>query len=65
MTHYQNVKEENENIFQAVQERYTVKEVAEQLGIRFHKVGGSLRSDSIFGNGEGHAWQTRAEMLQI
>ena len=53
MTYNQNVKEENENIFQAVQERYTVKEVAEQLGIRFHKVGGSLRSDSIFGNGEG------------
>ncbi len=45
---------DNENIFQAVQESYTVKEVAEQLGIRLHKVGGSLRADSIFGNGDGH-----------
>ena len=34
---------ENVNIFAEVQNRYTVKEIAEQLGIRFHKVGGSLR----------------------
>ncbi len=53
MASQRNVKE-NENIFAAVQERYTVREVAEQLGIRLHKVGGSLRSDSIFGSGEGH-----------
>ena len=43
----------NDNIFQAIQEKYSVKEVAEQLGIRLHKVGGSLRANSIFGNGEG------------
>ena len=43
----------DENIFQAVQEKYTVKEIAESLGIRLHQVGGSLRANSIFGNGEG------------
>jgi len=43
----------NDNIFQAVQERYTVKEVAEQLGIILHRVGGSLRADSIDGSGDG------------
>lgn len=43
----------NDNIFQAVQEKYNVKEVAEQLGIRLHRVGGSYRANSIFGNGEG------------
>ncbi|MBR2207496.1 MAG: toprim domain-containing protein [Synergistaceae bacterium] len=42
-----------ENIFAAVQEKYNVKEVAEQLGIRLHRVGGSDRANSIFGNGEG------------
>ena len=41
----------NENIFQAVQEKYTVKEIAESLGIRLHRVGGSLRANSIFGDG--------------
>ena len=43
----------DENIFQAVQEKYSVKEIAESLGIRLHQVGGSLRANSIFGNGEG------------
>ena len=43
----------NENIFQAVQEKYSVKEVAEQLGIRLHRVSGSLRANSIFGDGDG------------
>ena len=53
MANYQINGSGNVNIFAEVQNRYTVKEIAEQLGIRFHKVGGSLRSDSIFGNGEG------------
>ena len=43
----------DENIFEAVQEKYTVKEVAEQLGIRLHKVGASWRANSIQGNGDG------------
>ena len=42
-----------ENIFTAAQEKYGIEEVAEQLGIRLHKVGGSLRANSIFGDGEG------------
>jgi len=50
MANMQKVKTD-ENIFQAVQEKYTVKEVTEQLGIRPHKVGGSLRANSIFGDG--------------
>ena len=43
----------DENIFAAVQEKYNVKEVAEQLGIMLHRVGGSYRANSIFGNGDG------------
>ena len=43
----------NENIFTEIQEKYNVKEVAEQLGIMLHRVGGSYRANSIFGNGEG------------
>ncbi|MBR2209452.1 MAG: hypothetical protein IJ859_11650, partial [Synergistaceae bacterium] len=41
----------NENIFAAVQEKYTVKEIAESLGIRLHRVGSDYRANSIFGDG--------------
>ena len=44
MANYQINGSGNVNIFAEVQNRYTVKEIAEQLGIRFHKVGGSLRA---------------------
>ena len=49
MLNQQNVKT-NGNIFAEVQDRYTVKEIAESLGIRLHKVGSDERANSIFGN---------------
>ena len=49
MFNNKNVKT-SENIFAEVQDRYTVKEIAESLGIRLHKVGSDERANSIFGN---------------
>ena len=43
----------DENVFEAVQEKYTIREIAEQLDIRIHKVGAGWRANSIFGNGDG------------
>ena len=49
-----NEKNSNENnIFEVIQQKYSIKEVAEKLGINLHKVGSSYRADSIAGNGEG------------
>lgn len=49
-----NNKNSNEtNIFQAIQERYNIKEVAKKLGINLHKVGSSYRADSIANNDKG------------
>lgn len=44
---------ENLNIFKAVQEKYSIVDVISDLGIRLHRVGSSLRADSIAGNGAG------------
>ncbi|MBQ9418914.1 MAG: toprim domain-containing protein [Synergistaceae bacterium] len=40
-------------IFQTVNEKYEIAEVAKGLGITLHRVGRSLRADSIAGNGAG------------
>ncbi len=40
-------------IFKEVQERYNIKDVAEELGIRLHRVGRSWRANSPKGNGDG------------
>ena len=50
MTNTQNVKTD-ENIFEAVQENYKVKEVAEQLGISLHRVGACWLSSLIQNDG--------------
>ena len=52
MQNYKNFNQDD-NIFQAVQERYTIEEVTRGLGITLRQVGGSLRADSIVGTGEG------------
>ena len=44
---------QNENIFQAVNERYNIVEVARDLGIRIKKVASGYRADSIANNGQG------------
>ena len=41
----------NENIFAAVQEKYSIKEIAASLDIRLHRVGADYRANSIFGDG--------------
>ena len=41
------------NAFRAVQEKYRIADVAGDLRIRLHRVGGSLRANSIAGNGAG------------
>ena len=52
MANYQIAGSRNGNIFAEVQDRYTVKEIAEQLGIRLHRVGSDERANSIFGDGD-------------
>ena len=42
-----------ENIFEAVQEKYEIKAVAEDLGIKLHRVGSGFRADSIAFDGTG------------
>ena len=44
---------QNDNIFQAVNERYNIVEVARDLGIRIKKVASGYRADSIANNGQG------------
>lgn len=44
---------ENTSIFKEVQARYSIKDVAERLGLRVKKVGGTYRADSIDNSGRG------------
>ena len=44
---------QDKDIFKEVQERYNIKDVAEELGIRLHRVGRSWRANSPKGNGDG------------
>ena len=41
------------SIYKEIQQKYRIEEVAKDLGIRLHRVGSSLRADSIAGNGQG------------
>lgn len=52
MQDYKNFNQD-ENIFQAIQERYSILEVAKNLGISTRQVGNSYRANSIAGTGEG------------
>ena len=53
MTDFYEKFKQDENIFQAVQEKYNIIDVANDLGIRLHKVGNGFRGDSLAGNGQG------------
>ena len=44
---------ENTSIFQEVQSRFNIKDIAESLGLRVKKVGGTYRADSIDNSGRG------------
>ena len=41
----------DENIFAAVQEKYTIREIAEQLNISLHRVGAGWQSSLIQNDG--------------
>lgn len=45
--------QQNHNSFKEVQERHNIVDIAKELGITLHRVGSSLRGNSIAGNGTG------------
>ena len=54
----QNKQQNNEeNIFQAIQQKFSIIDVARDLGITVKKIGSSFRSNSIDGDGGENALQ--------